>query len=570
MSKKLTNAQGEEFTLNNDSFSFVQSNKKIFDQKFDTKPTTFFKDAIRRFCKNKSSVVGAVIIAVIILLSIFVPIFSPHDISYSHTSEKQMKPKLFEAGTGFWDGTEKVTGVAGEFDEETNSWWPIGVNRKAVSKVVHYVDKDGVNLVDYVYDGYEDVYGLKTGEISQSEHQKYVRNGWLDLNVEEVTVTKGDADVEIEIRPSLSGKDKISIVSISPKNLPEGVRLDSIYNTERVVESSESIVTAAPVEMRSDGNYWPVGISSAYVENVTNVRDDENGNKIADYTKIEYKYYLTYTYAEVDYTILNEEKCPIKEITYAKYTSYEGIRILKLYGTYSKYMTLGYDKAPRFLFGTDDLGRDSVTRCFSGMGQSLLFALAIMVICFSFGLVWGAISGYFGGNVDLLMERFMDILGGVPTVVIVTLFRLHLGDKLWVFVLALCLTGWMGTASRTRTQFYRFKGREYVLASRTLGSKDIRLIFRHVLPNALGTIVTSAALMLPGLIFTESSLAYLGLGLQGGSSFGSIIAHNQQFLKNDPALVLFPAVIISLLMISFNLFGNGLRDALNPSLKGSE
>ena len=138
-------------------------------------------------------------------------------------------------------------------------------------------------------------------------------------------------------------------------------------------------------------------------------------------------------------------------------------------------MTLGYDKAPRFLFGTDDLGRDSVTRCFSGMGQSLLFALAIMVICFSFGLVWGAISGYFGGNVDLLMERFMDILGGVPTVVIVTLFRLHLGDKLWVFVLALCLTGWMGTASRTRTQFYRFKGREYVLASRTLGSKDIRL-----------------------------------------------------------------------------------------------
>ena len=206
MSKKLTNAQGEEFTLNNDSFSFVQSNKKIFDQKFDTKPTTFFKDAIRRFCKNKSSVVGAVIIAIIILLSIFVPIFSPHDISYSHTSEKQMKPKLFEAGTGFWDGTEKVTGVAAEFDEETNSWWPIGVNRKAVSKVVHYVDEDGVNLVDYVYDGYEDVYGLKTGEISQAEHQKYVQNGWLDLNVKEFTVEKGAADVKVEIKPSLSGK----------------------------------------------------------------------------------------------------------------------------------------------------------------------------------------------------------------------------------------------------------------------------------------------------------------------------------------------------------------------------
>jgi oligopeptide transport system permease protein len=147
---------------------------------------------------------------------------------------------------------------------------------------------------------------------------------------------------------------------------------------------------------------------------------------------------------------------------------------------------------------------------------------------------------------------------------------LHLGDALWVFALALCLTGWMGTASRTRTQFYRFKGREYVLASRTLGASDMRLIFRHILPNALGTIVTSTVLMIPGLIFTEASLSYLGLGLQGSDSFGTILSENQGKLGEYPALILFPSVVISLLMISFNLFGNGLRDALNPSLKGSE
>ena len=128
----------------------------------------------------------------------------------------------------------------------------------------------------------------------------------------------------------------------------------------------------------------------------------------------------------------------------------------------------------------------------------------------------------------------------------------------------------MGTASRTRTQFYRFKGREYILASRTLGASDTRLIFRHILPNALGTIVTSSVLMIPSLIFTESTLSYLGLGLNGSNSFGNILSDNQAYLQTYPALIVFPSVIISLLMISFNLFGNGLRDALNPSLKGSD
>ena len=132
------------------------------------------------------------------------------------------------------------------------------------------------------------------------------------------------------------------------------------------------------------------------------------------------------------------------------------------------------------------------------------------------------------------------------------------------------LTGWIGTAARTRTQFYRFKGREYVLASRTLGASDKRLIFKHILPNALGTIVTGSVLMIPGVIFSESTLSYLGLGLKGVESFGVLLSTNQQYLGSEPVLIVFPAIIISLLMISFNLFGNGLRDALNPSLKGSE
>ena len=132
------------------------------------------------------------------------------------------------------------------------------------------------------------------------------------------------------------------------------------------------------------------------------------------------------------------------------------------------------------------------------------------------------------------------------------------------------MTGWMGTAARTRTQFYRFKGREYVLASRTLGSSDMRLIFKHILPNSMGTIITSSVLMIPSVIYSEATLAYLNLGLQGVHSFGVMMAGNQQYLSIYPNLVIFPAVVMALMMISFNLFGNGLRDAFNPSLKGSE
>jgi oligopeptide transport system permease protein len=151
-----------------------------------------------------------------------------------------------------------------------------------------------------------------------------------------------------------------------------------------------------------------------------------------------------------------------------------------------------------------------------------------------------------------------------------TLAIILFGSNFTTFALALCLTGWIGTASITRTQFYRFKDMEYILAARTLGASDFRLIFRHVLPNAIGTIITSSVLMIPSVIFSEATISYLNLGLQGMASFGVILSDNQHFLSTNPVLIVFPSVVMALIMISFNLFGNGLRDAFNPSLKGEE
>ena len=140
-------------------------------------------------------------------------------------------------------------------------------------------------------------------------------------------------------------------------------------------------------------------------------------------------------------------------------------------------------------------------------------------------------------------------------------------------LLAFVITGWIGTASRVRTQFYRFKNQEYVLAARTLGAGDGRIMFKHIFPNALGTIITSSVLVIPSVIFSESMLSYLGIVSwqgAGGTSLGTLLSDASTKWTYYPHLMIFPAVVIALLMISFNLFGNGLRDAFTPSLRGSE
>ena len=159
---------------------------------------------------------------------------------------------------------------------------------------------------------------------------------------------------------------------------------------------------------------------------------------------------------------------------------------------------------------------------------------------------------------------------------VATLFQIHLSQKVGAIpslLFAYVLTGWIGTASRVRTQFYRFKNQEYVMAARTLGARDSRIIWKHIFPNTLGTIITSSALVIPSVILTESMLSFLGiikLGTAEATSLGTLLSDASGIWTNYPHLMLYPALIISLLMICFNLFGNGLRDAFNPALRGVE
>ncbi len=230
---------------------------------------------------------------------------------------------------------------------------------------------------------------------------------------------------------------------------------------------------------------------------------------------------------------------------------------------------------PYFLFGTTKTGQDIFTCLASGARFSFILAILVASVNLVVGAIYGAIEGYYGGKVDMIMERIVEILSAVPFMIVITLLKYHMNKTpaaLLLFI-AFFLTGWIGMSGTVRMQFYRFKNQEYVLAARTLGAKDTRIMFKHIFPNALGTIVTSCVLVIPGMIFSETSLSYLGIiNLNTGSmtSVGTLLADAQGYIDTYPHMILFPAVFISLLMLSFNLFGNGLRDAFNPSLRGTE
>ena len=190
------------------------------------------------------------------------------------------------------------------------------------------------------------------------------------------------------------------------------------------------------------------------------------------------------------------------------------------------------------------------------------------------GAIYGSIEGYYGGRTDIIMERVVDILAAIPFMIVITLLKYHLNaSHVMILFISFFLTGWTGMAARTRMQFYRFKNQEYVLVARTLGAKDRRIMFKHIFPNAIGTLITSSVLVIPSVIFSETSLSYLGIiSLNTGNmtSVGTLLANGQTYLFTYPHMILFPAVFISLLMLCFNLFGNGLRDAFNPSLRGTD
>ncbi len=252
----------------------------------------------------------------------------------------------------------------------------------------------------------------------------------------------------------------------------------------------------------------------------------------------------------------------------SNYQVINGVELCDVTVDYYKYS--GIDDDVYFMFGTDYLGRDLWTRVWRGARISLVIAFVSVILNSTIGLIYGSTAGYYGGSIDMVMMRITEIINAMPTVVVVTLFILYFGSGLFSIIMALVVQNWIGTARMIRAQFYRFKNSEYVLAARTLGVRDRTLMFRHILPNSIGPIITRTMVAIPSAIFTESFLAYIGLGIRAPeSSIGVLLSEGQKVLMHYPEQTLFPALLISILMIAFNMLSNGLRDAFDPTQRGA-
>lgn len=504
-----------------EKFAFANRGEKISDKKFETKPVGYFKDAFIRFRKNKSSMIAAVIIIILFLYAFIVPFVSPYDVTFRDGYYKCLLPKFEPLAWLGWDGCTTQNEPQAGYDYYNSIGQEYG--ESAVKEVRNvYTDTNGKTYYELYVDTYEKV-GFIYADLSQTEYDalKAYQN-----------------ETNIQVMYPIPDNYKTNFVSVT-----------------------------------SSANLWYQLADESTTTNGASAHHDENGNPV---------YVNNYKTGSENYGKYDSLRIPGDDGTagedgdewyvYAVKTQ-TGYKVRVLYSEYYQYKN-GFE--PNHLFGTNQHGQDIFACLASGARVSFILALSVSFLNFCIGICYGSIEGYYGGTVDLIMERISDILASTPTTVVHVLFQLHLAQKVGPIVsllFAFVLTGWIGIASRVRTQFYRFKGSEYVLAARTLGASDSRLIFRHILPNSLGTIITGTILIIPSVIFTESMLSYLGivnLETSGMTSVGTMLSNGQAYLSTIPHIILFPAVFISLLMISFNLFGNGLRDAFNPSLRGAD
>ncbi|WP_309272665.1 ABC transporter permease [Paenibacillus sp.] len=219
-------------------------------------------------------------------------------------------------------------------------------------------------------------------------------------------------------------------------------------------------------------------------------------------------------------------------------------------------------------FGTDDLGRDMFVRTWMGARISLTVGLAAALIDLMIGVIYGGVMGFFGGRVDAIMNKFSEILYSIPYMLVTILLLVVFEPSIGTIILALTITGWINMSWIVRGEIMQLKNREFILASRSMGAGSGRLLFRHLLPNAVGPIIVTLTLSVPNAIFAEAFLSFLGLGVQAPvASLGSMINDALTGWMYYPWRMLFPAILISLTMLAFNIFGDGLRDALDPKLK---
>lgn len=220
------------------------------------------------------------------------------------------------------------------------------------------------------------------------------------------------------------------------------------------------------------------------------------------------------------------------------------------------------------IFGTDSLGRDIWVRIWEGARTSLFIAFAAVAINVVVGVLYGGISGYFGGMIDNILMRIVEIINGIPYLIIVILLMTVMEQGVGTIIIAYATVGWTGMARLVRGQIISLKEQEYVVAARAMGARPMRILIRHLLPNTLSVVIVNITLAIPSVIFTEAFLSFIGIGVPiPHASWGMLANEGVRVFQQYPYMLFIPAIFISLTMLSFNLFGDALRDVFDPRLR---
>lgn len=220
------------------------------------------------------------------------------------------------------------------------------------------------------------------------------------------------------------------------------------------------------------------------------------------------------------------------------------------------------------LLGTDMFGRDLLVRIAYGARISLTIGIVTALVSLVVGVLFGGISGFFGGRVDLLMMRFVDVFSAVPSLLYSILLIMFMGPKMSSILIAICMTYWLSPARQTRGQILSVKNQDFATAAKVVGENRVQILLRHLVPNSMGPIIVTVMLLIPSAIFEEAFLSFIGIGIAVPvASWGTLANDGMATMGMYPYLMLFPALAISLTMFALNFIGDGLRDALDPRLK---
>jgi len=243
--------------------------------------------------------------------------------------------------------------------------------------------------------------------------------------------------------------------------------------------------------------------------------------------------------------------------------------LLSEYGPYAQDLSRRFvPPSAEFWFGTDEFGRDMWSRVWAGTQVSLYIAFLAALLDLLVGVTYGAISGFVGGRTDDVMQRVVEILVGIPALVVAILAMTVFSPGIITISIAIGITGWVYMARIVRGRMMQLKEQEFVLASRSLGANGSRLVRKHLIPNSLGPIIVNMMFTIPSAIFAEAFLSFIGLGIQvPEASLGSLISDAASQIRFNPYLLWFPSAVFCLIMISFNLLGDGLRDAFDPKMR---